>query len=359
MATAPTQPGDVLLQVRDLRTAFHTRRGTALAVDGVSFAVRRGQTLCIVGESGCGKSVTALSILRLVSPPGRIDAGQVLFEGRDLRLLPERAMRSVRGARISMIFQEPMTSLNPVFTIGDQIVEAVELHQDVRDEEARERAADMLRRVGIPDPELRLDDYPHQLSGGMKQRAMIAMALVCRPGLLLADEPTTALDVTIQAQILDLIRSLQRDLGMGVILITHDLGVVAEVADDVAVMYAGRLVEQAPVTELFEHTLHPYTAALFQSLPAAHAGGDRLNAIPGQVPSAFDYPPGCRFCARCTRAVDRCRQEYPPFEEKRPGHWAACWQVPGGATDGRPAPSGDGNGPDGGRRSPSGDHNAC
>ena len=217
MATAPTQPGDVLLQVRDLCTAFHTRRGTALAVDGVSFAVRRGQTLCIVGESGCGKSVTALSILRLVSPPGRIDAGQVLFEGRDLRLLPERAMRSVRGARISMIFQEPMTSLNPVFTIGDQIIEAVELHQDVRDEEARERAADMLRRVGIPDPELRLDDYPHQLSGGMKQRAMIAMALVCRPGLLLADEPTTALDVTIQAQILDLIRSLQRDLGMAVI----------------------------------------------------------------------------------------------------------------------------------------------
>jgi oligopeptide/dipeptide ABC transporter ATP-binding protein len=317
-----------LLQVRDLRTAFHTRRGTALAVDGVSFDVRRGETLCLVGESGCGKSVTALSILRLVSPPGRIDGGSIRFEGRDLLSLSERAMRHVRGARVSMVFQEPMTSMNPVFTIGQQIIEAIELHQDVRDDEARTRAVEMLRRVGIPDPEVRLDHYPHQLSGGMKQRAMIAMALVCQPALLLADEPTTALDVTIQAQILDLIRALQASLGMAVILITHDLGVVAEMADQVAVMYAGRLVEQAPVLDLFSRPLHPYTIALFQSLPAAHAEGERLKVIRGQVPSAFAYPTGCRFCERCDRASERCQREYPPFAEKAPGRWAACWQVP-------------------------------
>jgi len=336
MATPPTAESEILLEVRDLRTAFHTRRGTACAVDGISFVVPRGQTLAIVGESGCGKSVTALSILRLVSPPGRIDGGAVIFEGRDLLGLPERAMRQVRGARISMVFQEPMTSLNPVFTIGDQIVEAVLLHQAVSPDEARERAAAMLRSVGIPDPERRLDDYPHQLSGGMKQRAMIAMALVCRPALLLADEPTTALDVTIQAQILELIRGLQKDLGMAVLLITHDLGVVAEVADQVAVMYAGRIVERAAVTDLFDRTLHPYTAALFESLPAVHDGG-RLRAIPGQVPSAFEYPPGCRFCERCSRAVERCRQAYPPLEEKAPGHWAACWRVPADGQDRPPA----------------------
>jgi oligopeptide/dipeptide ABC transporter ATP-binding protein len=324
---APTL-GAALLQIRDLRTAFHTRRGTALAVDGVSLDVRRGETLCLVGESGCGKSVTALSILRLVSPPGRIDGGSICFAGQDLLSLSERAMRQVRGARISMVFQEPMTSLNPVFTIGQQIAEAVELHQDVSADEARDRAAAMLRQVGIPDPEIRLDDYPHQLSGGMKQRAMIAMALVCRPDLLLADEPTTALDVTIQAQILDLIRALQQASGMAVILITHDLGVVAEMADQVAVMYAGRIVEQAPVNDLFGQPLHPYTSALFRSLPAAHAEGERLNVIRGQVPSAFSYPAGCRFCERCAAAVERCRQEYPPFTEKAAGHWAACWQVP-------------------------------
>jgi oligopeptide/dipeptide ABC transporter ATP-binding protein len=328
LETLATPSGETLLQVRDLRTAFHTRRGTALAVDGVSLDVRRGETLCLVGESGCGKSVTALSILRLVSPPGQIDGGSIHFEGRDLLSLSERAMRQVRGARISMVFQEPMTSLNPVFTIGQQIIEAVELHQDVRDDEAQARAVEMLRRVGIPDPEVRLDDYPHQLSGGMKQRAMIAMALVCRPALLLADEPSTALDVTIQAQILDLIRSLQQSLGMAVILITHDLGVVAEMADQVAVMYAGRIVEQAPVNDLFGQPRHPYTIALFHSLPAAHAEGERLNVIRGQVPSAFSYPSGCRFCARCDRAVERCGQEYPPFAEKAPGHWAACWQAP-------------------------------
>ena len=342
MATPSTPSSEYLLEVRDLRTAFHTRRGTARAVDGISVAVRRGQTLAIVGESGCGKSVTALSILRLVSPPGRIDGGAIVFEGRDLLGLSERAMRQVRGARISMVFQEPMTSLNPVFTIGDQIIEAVLLHQAVTPEEARERAAAMLRSVGISDPERRLDDYPHQLSGGMKQRAMIAMALVCRPALLLADEPTTALDVTIQAQILDLIRGLQKELGMAVLLITHDLGVVAEVADHVAVMYAGRIVEQAAVVDLFDRTLHPYTVALFESLPAVHAGS-RLRAIPGQVPSAFDYPQGCRFCERCSRAVERCRQSYPPLEEKAPGHWAACWQVPAGGQD-RAPDAGPGNG---------------
>ena len=328
METPAAKPGEMLLQIRDLRTAFHTRRGTALAVDGVSLDVRRGETLCLVGESGCGKSVTALSILRLVSPPGRIDGGSIVFAGRDLLSLSERAMRQVRGARISMVFQEPMTSLNPVFTIGQQIVEAVELHQSVRDDEAQARAVEMLRRVGIPDPEIRLDDYPHQLSGGMKQRAMIAMALVCQPSLLLADEPTTALDVTIQAQILDLIRDLQRSMGMAVILITHDLGVVAEMADQVAVMYAGRIVELATVNNLFGHPLHPYTVALFHSLPSAHAEGERLNVIRGQVPSSFAYPPGCRFCERCDRAVERCQREYPPFEQKASGHWAACWQVP-------------------------------
>ena len=328
-AVPAVSAGEALLQIRDLRTAFHTRRGTALAVDGVSVDVRRGETLCLVGESGCGKSVTALSILRLVAPPGRIDGGRIVFEGRDLLSLPERAMRRVRGARISMVFQEPMTSLNPVFTIGQQIAEAVELHQDASADEAQARAADMLRRVGIPDPERRLDDYPHQLSGGMKQRAMIAMALVCQPALLLADEPTTALDVTIQAQILDLIRALQQAMGMAVILITHDLGVVAEMADQVAVMYAGRIVEQAPVRELFAQPRHPYTIALFHSLPATHAAGDRLNVIRGQVPSAFAYPVGCRFADRCDRAVERCRQAYPPFAEKAAGHWAACWQVPG------------------------------
>jgi oligopeptide/dipeptide ABC transporter ATP-binding protein len=273
-----------------------------------------------------------------VSPPGSIDSGRILFESKDLLTFSEGAMRRLRGARISMVFQEPMTSLNPVFTIGQQILEAVELHQERREAEAEALVVDILRRVGIPDPERRVHDYPHQLSGGMKQRAMIAMALVCRPALLLADEPTTALDVTIQAQILDLIRDLQREFGMAVMLITHDLGVVAEMADQVAVMYAGRIVERASADGLFGRPLHPYTVALFQSLPAARAPGERLTAIPGQVPSAFAYPPGCRFCERCTRALPACREEYPPLEEKAPGHWAACWRVPAAPSSPGPRP---------------------
>ncbi|MBN2449630.1 MAG: ABC transporter ATP-binding protein [Lentisphaeria bacterium] len=328
MPEQDTTPREPVLRVEDLRTAFYTRRGAARAVDGVSFEVHAGETLCLVGESGCGKSVTAMSILRLISPPGRIDGGTVRFAGRNLLDLPERELRRIRGARISMIFQEPMTSLNPVFTIGSQIIEAIELHRGLRDEQARALAVDTLRTVGIADPERRVDEYPHQLSGGMKQRAMIAMALVCRPALLLADEPTTALDVTIQAQILDLMRDLQQRFGMALILITHDLGVVAEVADRVAVMYAGRIVESAAAIPLFEDPKHPYTRALLRSLPGARSARERLEAIPGQVPSALRYPPGCRFCDRCDLAVERCRAEYPPLVEKSPGHWSACWVLP-------------------------------
>ena len=316
-----------LIEIRDLRTWFHTDAGVAKAVDGVSFGIGRGETVGLVGESGSGKSVTSLSILRLVDPPGRIESGTIPFDGQDLLKLSKRAMRSIRGARISMIFQEPMTSLNPVFTIGYQIMEAIRLHQKKDGDEAREIAVEMLQRVGIGNPERRVDEYPHQLSGGMKQRAMIAMALVCRPALLIADEPTTALDVTIQAQILDLIRELQKQLGMSVLLITHDLGVVAETADRVAVMYAGRIVEEAEVHELFANPKHPYTTALFRSLPSVTGRKARLEVIPGQVPSPMRFPTGCRFHPRCPLATDRCRNEYPPFEEKAPGHCAACWET--------------------------------
>ena len=316
-----------LIEIRDLRTWFHTDVGVAKAVDGVSFDIGRGETVGLVGESGSGKSVTSLSILRLVDPPGKIESGSIHFDGRDLLQVSKRAMRSIRGARISMIFQEPMTSLNPVFTIGWQIMEAVRLHQKKVGDEAREIAVEMLQRVGIGNPERRVDEYPHQLSGGMKQRAMIAMALVCRPALLVADEPTTALDVTIQAQILELIAELQKQLGMSVLLITHDLGVVAETAERVAVMYAGRIVEEAPVDELFGDPKHPYTMALFRSLPSVTGRKGRLEVIPGQVPSPMRFPTGCRFHPRCPLATDRCRTEYPPFEEKAAGHCAACWET--------------------------------
>jgi len=317
-----------LVEVEDLRTYFDTDEGTVRAVDGVSFAIRRAGTLALVGESGCGKSVTALSMLRLVPrPPGRIAGGRVRFKGRDILALPERAMRRIRGREISMIFQEPMTSLNPVFTVGAQVMEAVRLHQRASRREARDRTVAMLDRVGIPNARARFREYPHQMSGGMKQRVMIAMALVCRPSLLIADEPTTALDVTIQAQILDLLRELQREFQMSILLITHDLGIVAEMADHVAVMYAGKIAEYAGVRALFAKPRHPYTAGLFRSLPAASADKTRLDTIPGQVPNPLDLPGGCPFWPRCPIKTDICAQEHPPFEEKAPGHFAACWKA--------------------------------
>ncbi|KWV46297.1 peptide ABC transporter ATP-binding protein [Bradyrhizobium macuxiense] len=323
---------ETVLDVKNLQTVFFTNSGLFRAVDDVSFSVRRGETLAIVGESGCGKSVSALSIMRLVpDPPGRIVGGSVMLEGTDLLMLDDATMRDIRGNRISMIFQEPMTSLNPVMRIGDQIIEAVRLHQKVSNKEAWKQAVDMLRLVRIPEPERRAQEYPHQLSGGMRQRAMIAMALACRPALLIADEPTTALDVTIQAQILALIVDLQKRLGTGLILITHDLGVVAQTAQRVIVMYAGKKVEEATVEALFETPLHPYTRGLMASIPAVpspDAKADvRLVEIPGMVPSLTKLPPGCAFAPRCKLAVDRCRQAYPPLEEARPNHWAACWRA--------------------------------
>ena len=301
---------DSVLEVRDLRTYFHTEEGVARAVDGVSFAVGRGQTLGLVGESGCGKSVSAFSIMRLVpDPPGRIEAGQILLRGRDLLALDEEEMRRVRGDDIAMIFQEPMTSLNPVLTCGFQIAEAVVLHQQVPMQEARARAVEMLQLVGIPAPEQRIDEYPHQLSGGMRQRVMIAMALSCNPDVLLADEPTTALDVTIQAQILELLESLQQSLQMAIVMITHDLGVIAETADQVAVMYAGQIVEYAETQLLFTRPRHPYTRGLLRSIPRLDDEQERLDIIPGVVPDARAFPPGCRFAPRCPLADAHCRAE--------------------------------------------------
>jgi oligopeptide/dipeptide ABC transporter ATP-binding protein len=317
--------GDVLLDIRNLKTHFFTDDGVVRAVDGVSFPIRRGKTLGVVGESGCGKSVTALSVMRLVSPPGRIVEGEILFEGRDLAKLAEPEMRAIRGHEISMIFQEPMTSLNPVFTVGYQIMEAVQLHLKKDKAEAREHTIRMLEKVKIPSAATRVDEYPHQMSGGMRQRVMIAMALACNPKLLIADEPTTALDVTIQAQVLDLMRELQREFRMSVMIITHDLGVVAELADDVAVMYASKVVEYAPVKELFAHPLHPYTLGLFKSRPSlATKKSDKLNVIPGTVPNPLRFPAGCKFHPRCPKAVERCATVEPALRELRPGHWVAC-----------------------------------
>ena len=330
--TANAEPTKALLVVEGLRTVFDLRHGEVRAVDGVSFALNPHETLAIVGESGCGKSITALSLMRLVpDPPGRIAGGRVLLEGRDLLVLDEETMRGIRGKDVAMIFQEPMTSLNPVLTIGSQIAEAVLLHEQVSRKQAWAKAVDMLRLTRIPAPEQRANEYPHQLSGGMRQRAMIAMALACNPKVLIADEPTTALDVTIQAQILDLILDLQKKLGTAVILITHDLGVVAETAHRVIVMYAGRKVEEAPVEELFARPQHPYTHGLMASIPRlplmrGEEEAERLQEIPGTVPALSNLPPGCVFAARCTHAVERCRAEYPPYEEKRPLHWAACWR---------------------------------
>lgn len=309
-----------LLEVKNLRTSFMTERGEVKAVDDVSFSVAPGKTLGIVGESGCGKSVTSLSIMRLIpQPPGKIVGGEILYRGRDLLKLSSEEMRKIRGNEISMIFQEPMTSLNPVYTVGNQIMEAVELHQGLGSRESRNKAIEMLKLVGIPAPEKRVDDYPHQLSGGMRQRVMIAMALSCNPSLLIADEPTTALDVTIQAQILDLLRDLQQKVGLGLILITHDLGVVAEMADEVVVMYAGKVVEQAPVREVFARPKMPYTRGLLNSIPSLHptavGAKKRLEAIPGIVPSLLDLPKGCRFQERCVHVVDACRGAEPELRQ--------------------------------------------
>ncbi len=315
-----------LLELRDLRTWFFTDAGIAPSVDGVSYTVERGKTLGVVGESGCGKSVTALSVMGLVpSPPGRTVGGEIRFRGRDIAHATPKEMRRIRGNEIGMIFQEPMTSLNPVYTVGDQITEAIRLHLDDTPAEARNRGIEMLRKVGIPEAARRFDEYPHQMSGGMKQRVMIAMALVCRPELLIADEPTTALDVTIQAQILDLLNELQEELETGVIMITHDLGVVAEVADFVVVMYAGHIVEYADVVTLFENPAHPYTIGLFRSLPdiGAERGG-RLPTIDGMVPSPFEFPSGCRFRTRCAFATERCSLEVPAMKDLGGGHLAAC-----------------------------------
>ena len=326
-----------LLAVENLRTHFFTDDGVVRAVDGVSFEIQPRETLAVVGESGSGKSVTSLSILRLVpEPPGRIVGGSIRFKGRELLDLPPAAMRAIRGKEISMIFQEPMTSLNPVFTCGDQIAEALVLHERLDRRSARERTIEMLQRVGIPSPAQRVDEYPHQMSGGMRQRVMIAMALACKPSLLIADEPTTALDVTIQAQILELLKTLQQELGMAVLLITHDLGVVAETADRVAVMYAGQVVEYADVRDAFKRTRHPYTSGLLASLPRLGVREESLRVIPGNVPNPARFPQGCRFHPRCPCVVERCRSQDPPVERVDGGHLSRCWrsqEIGGGTLD--------------------------
>ncbi len=329
-----------LLRIEDLAVSFQTEEGLVRAVNGVNLSIYPGQTLAVVGESGCGKSVSALSTLQLVpTPPGRYERGKIFFEGRDLLTLDDRAMRSVRGNDIAMIFQEPMTSLNPVYTIGMQILEAILLHQNVGKTKALAIAEKALVDVGIGDPASRLNEYPHQMSGGMRQHIMIAMALACEPKLLLADEPTTALDVTIQAQILELLRRLQAERGMSVMLITHDLGVVAENADAVAVMYAGRVVEYGSVMDVFRDPKHPYTRGLFVSMPKLEEDSDRLETIPGQVPNPARLPSGCPFHPRCGAMAGeaRCKSECPPLHEVAPGHWAACWQTTGHG-QGKPTP---------------------
>jgi len=315
--------------VRGLRTVFDGEQGEVRAVDGVDFALAPGRTLGIVGESGCGKSVTALSIMGLVpQPPGRIAGGEVLFEGEDLLKVSAGRLRELRGDKLAMIFQEPMTSLNPAFPVGEQIAETLLRHRKLGRKEAGRQALDMLRRVRIPSPERRARDYPHQLSGGMRQRVMIAMALACGPKLLIADEPTTALDVTIQAQILELMRALRSEFGSAIILITHDLGVVAELADDVIVMYAGQVIERCAAARLFAEPQHPYTIGLLGSIARLHVEQERLSAIEGFVPDAASPPAGCRFHPRCPFAIEKCRRETPPLGEVSPAHYAACWLAP-------------------------------
>ena len=324
--------GDRLLDVRNLHTSFKTSDGIVRAVDGVDFHVDRGEILGLVGESGCGKSVTSLSLMGLVAKPGKVEAGEVIFDGRDLLTLPPKELRELRGDRISMIFQQPTSSLNPVYNIGWQIGEVLELHRNLKRGPARERAGELLRMVGIPDPISRLAAFPHSLSGGMAQRVMIAMALACEPELLIADEPTTALDVTIQAQILDLMRDLQRETGTAIILITHDLGVVAEMCDRVAVMYAGEIVEQTDVRSLFADPMHPYTKGLIGSVPTLGLVQPELTTIPGAVPNLIDLPPACRFAPRCRARVElsvpHCEEIHPelrPVEDGQAGHDVRCW----------------------------------
>jgi oligopeptide/dipeptide ABC transporter ATP-binding protein len=333
-----------LLEVHGLRTSFHTRDGVVKAVDGIDFTVDRGEIMGLVGESGCGKSVTSLSIMRLVGRPGRIEAGEILFDGRDLLTLTSNEMRKLRGDRISMIFQQPQSSLNPVWDIGTQIAEVLELHRNMKRGPARARALELLRMVGIPDPERRLKSYPHEMSGGMAQRVMIAMALACEPELLIADEPTTALDVTIQAQILDLMRNLREQTGTAVILITHDLGVVAEMCDRVAVMYAGEIVEQTDVSTLFRQARHPYTRGLIGSIPVVGDVRDELTVIPGNVPNLIDLPKGCRFAPRCASRVAEDNamaiDVHPGLHSIAPGHQVRCWLYHD--VNGRPIPRPDG-----------------
>ncbi len=325
----PVPAGEVLLEVRGLKTHFDTRDGLVKAVDEIDFTVNRGEVLGIVGESGCGKSVTSLSIMGLVNSPGEIVAGQILFDGVDLASMKKEAVRKLRGEAISMIFQQPGSALNPVYRAGAQIKEVFDLHRDWSDDVADEKVIEMLKKVGIPDPKTRADAYPHELSGGMAQRIMIAMALACEPELLIADEPTTALDVTIQAQILDLMRDLQRDLNTAVVLITHDLGVVAEMADRVAVMYAGEFVEEASVRSIFKEPLHPYTRGLIGSIPVLGSLKTDLDTIPGVVPSLIDLPPGCRFASRCPARIEYgleiCTRVKPELKEVKPGHKVRCW----------------------------------
>ncbi|MDR1471059.1 MAG: ABC transporter ATP-binding protein [Synergistaceae bacterium] len=326
-----------LLEIKNLRAVFDTDMGTVRAVDGVSMTIERGETLGVVGESGCGKSVTALSVLRLLQKPtGRIAGGEILMDGRDLVKLPEKEMRSIRGNRISMIFQEPMTSLNPVYTICNQISEPLILHQDMNGRTARKRAVEMLGIVGIPNAKTRIDEYPHQFSGGQRQRIMIAMALACKPSLLIADEPTTALDVTVQAQILDLMNELKEEFGSSVMLITHSLGVVAETAQRVVVMYAAQVVEESPVRPLFSDPMHPYTRGLLSSIPRMDVTAERLPVIPGIVPSPLDFPSGCRFHDRCGECFDKCRESAPPVFEVSYDHRVRCWLYErGSACDGQ------------------------
>jgi oligopeptide/dipeptide ABC transporter ATP-binding protein len=324
-----TSDNEILLQIRDLHTSFYTHDGVVKAVDGVSFEVRRGEILGLVGESGCGKSVTSLSVLRLVGAPGKIDSGEIIFDGRNLRELSMGEMTKIRGNRIAMIFQQPTSSLNPVFKVGDQIAEVLNIHQDLGRKAGRARALELLQMVGIPDPERRLQAYPHELSGGMAQRIMIAMGFACVPDLLIADEPTTALDVTIQAQILDLMREMRSKLNTAIILITHDMGVVAEMADRVAVMYAGKIVEEADTETLFREPKHPYTRGLLGSIPVLGEVKDELDVIPGNVPNLINLPPGCRFAARCRDRVEQqleiCTQEEPELIPVGVRHTARCW----------------------------------
>ncbi len=326
------QTSEPLLSVRDLRTYFHTDDGVVRAVDGVSFYIGAGETFALVGESGCGKSVTAFSILRLLPiPPAKIEGGEILLQGKNLQNFSEKQMRQVRGGQIGMVFQEPMTSLNPVYTCGNQIIEAVQLHRNLSARDARSLAVELLRKVGIAEPVSRLDAYPHQLSGGMRQRVMIAMALSCSPKLLIADEPTTALDVTIQAQILDLLNQLQEKENLSILLITHDLAVVAQTARRVAVMYASKIVETADVEPLFARPLHPYTRGLLRSVPKLGEAKDRLETIPGTVPNPLHFPRGCKFHPRCSVGCDktRCQTQEPPLREVAPGHSVACWEAEG------------------------------